>query len=266
MTDDIVENIIDRIDELVDHQLAQPIVDDYNVNRYPKCPHCQRHWHGLPVTENIAAMYSRAQFDEGYRVDTDDSRILCRGSDFIGPMPSERPNPVGSVSDSWLDRIRRGITPGIPNPYDPFIGPVLDDGPGWRELAQVNGYDPSELDRRCWWRTELPLDAQVIYETEFNTVIIRNRDHEQTFTAEDIRVAVHNEAEEVMMIQSNRPVRFDTITRIIVDTLSATPPRLACYTERLTRHGITTYPDDRRIRGFVDTVIFDEWPRLPGDT
>ena len=82
-------DIVDEIDALVDAQLAGGPVDDYNADRYDKCPHCDRHWHGLPVTQLIAAMYRTGQFIEDYSCDADDTRILCRGSDFIGPMPSE---------------------------------------------------------------------------------------------------------------------------------------------------------------------------------
>lgn len=81
-------DIIDRIDELVDESLAggEPHNGfDFGDPEYPRCPHCDRHWHGLPVTERIAGMYSVAQYDEDYRVDTDDSPVLCPGSDFIGP-------------------------------------------------------------------------------------------------------------------------------------------------------------------------------------
>jgi hypothetical protein len=41
------------------------------------------------VTERIAEMYSAGQFDESYRVDEDDSRVLCEGSEFIGPARPE---------------------------------------------------------------------------------------------------------------------------------------------------------------------------------
>lgn len=40
--------VIDAIDALVTEALAQPIVDDYEVNRYERCELCRRQWHGLP--------------------------------------------------------------------------------------------------------------------------------------------------------------------------------------------------------------------------
>lgn len=92
-------DIVDEIDALVDAQLAGGPVDDYNADRYDKCPHCDRNWHGLPVTELIAAMYRTGQFIEGYSCDADDTRILCRGSDFIGPMPPEHTEHDRAVAD-----------------------------------------------------------------------------------------------------------------------------------------------------------------------
>jgi hypothetical protein len=53
----------------------------------------------LPITERTAKMYKRSEFDEGYRAETDDSRVLCRGSDYIGPMPFE-PAPSTMTGNS----------------------------------------------------------------------------------------------------------------------------------------------------------------------
>ncbi len=90
MTDDI----IDDIDHMVDDQIAggEPFAPDRfsGSAEYPRCSHCDRHWHGLPITERISQMYQRGEFDEDYRAEVDDSRVLCRGSYFIGPMPAER--------------------------------------------------------------------------------------------------------------------------------------------------------------------------------
>jgi hypothetical protein len=88
-----MSDIIDDIDALVDDQLAggEPRSGfDYGDPTYPKCPHCERHWHGLPLTERVAAMYSAGHFDEDYRADQDDSPVLCEGSEFIGPMRPPR--------------------------------------------------------------------------------------------------------------------------------------------------------------------------------
>ncbi|KIU17903.1 hypothetical protein [Mycolicibacterium llatzerense] len=64
-------DVIDRIDELIDEQLAAGEPEngwDYGDPEYPECPHCGRDWHGLPINR------------WGY------SAVMCEGSTFIGPM------------------------------------------------------------------------------------------------------------------------------------------------------------------------------------
>ncbi|WP_286212779.1 hypothetical protein [Mycolicibacterium mageritense] len=83
-------DIIDRIDELVDEQLADGEPEngyDFGDPDYPECPHCGRHWHGLRITRRIEAMRWAGHFDPEYRYADDDSPVLCEGSEFIGPMP-----------------------------------------------------------------------------------------------------------------------------------------------------------------------------------
>lgn len=94
MTRDI-DTIIDDIDRLVDDQLAAGPVDDYSVNRYDKCGHCGRDWHGVAITERVEQM-RWSGYDEDYRVADDDSRVICPGSEFIGPVQDQ----VGSLL-SW---------------------------------------------------------------------------------------------------------------------------------------------------------------------
>lgn len=99
-------DIVDRIAELVDEQLAggEPRTGyDYGDPTFPRCGHCDRHWHGLPITAKIAQMYAWGEFDEDYRADNDDSRVLCRGSDFIGPMPAEYA-PATARYGTWAGR------------------------------------------------------------------------------------------------------------------------------------------------------------------
>ncbi len=79
-----VDRVLDAIDELVDESLAAGPVDNYNIDRYDRCPHCRRSWHGLPVTA-YTAYIGAGEYDGT----DDDSRILCHGSTFIGPMPPE---------------------------------------------------------------------------------------------------------------------------------------------------------------------------------
>lgn len=86
-------DIIDEIDQLVDEQMAggEPIGGyDYGNPDYPKCPHCDRDFHGIPLTERILDMRHRTGWDENYRVDTDESPIVCEGSLFIGPIRPQR--------------------------------------------------------------------------------------------------------------------------------------------------------------------------------
>ncbi|TDH48868.1 hypothetical protein E2F47_22140 [Mycobacterium eburneum] len=83
-----MSDIIDEIDRLVDDQLAAGPVDDYNVNRYDRCWHCGRDWHGMPITERIETMRWTGVYDESYSAAEDDTPVLCQGSDFIGPMPA----------------------------------------------------------------------------------------------------------------------------------------------------------------------------------
>ncbi|QDF72344.1 hypothetical protein [Mycobacteroides chelonae] len=86
-------DIIDEIDQLVDEQMAggEPIGGfDYNDPDFPKCPHCDRDFHGIPLTERILEMRHRTGWDENYRVDTDDSPMVCEGSLFIGPVRPQR--------------------------------------------------------------------------------------------------------------------------------------------------------------------------------
>lgn len=88
-----MSDIIDEIDQLVDEQMAggEPIGGyDYGNPNYPKCPHRDRDFHGIPLTERILEMRHLTGWDESYRVDTDDSRMVCEGSLFIGPIHPQR--------------------------------------------------------------------------------------------------------------------------------------------------------------------------------
>lgn len=95
-------DIIDKIDQLIDQQLdaGEPRTGyDYGDPAFPKCPHCQRDWHGLRITERMERMRWRNSYDEDYSYAEDDSRVLCPGSDFIGPVPLE-PHPYDGVT-AW---------------------------------------------------------------------------------------------------------------------------------------------------------------------
>jgi hypothetical protein len=102
------DDLVDRIGVLVDHQMAggEPRSGcDFGDPAYPLCSHCDRHWHGLPITERIAGMYALGRFDDRYLSAEDDSRVLCEGSEFIGPMPSEANAYTYSMPPEWLDQL-----------------------------------------------------------------------------------------------------------------------------------------------------------------
>lgn len=82
----------DSIVELIDSQLEEgepPGGYDYGDPGFPKCGHCGRSWHGLPLTALVAMMHDVHMYFDGYSVATDRSPVVCSGSDFIGPMPDE---------------------------------------------------------------------------------------------------------------------------------------------------------------------------------
>jgi hypothetical protein len=120
----VSDDIIDRIDELVDEQLANyhnRSGYDHNINQ-DKCWHCGGEWHGLAITQKIMAMKSTRTYDEGYKYADDDSPVICPGSEFIGPLPESvarvplNVNPFDSVDlQSWFGSLLAGSHPVMPN-------------------------------------------------------------------------------------------------------------------------------------------------------
>lgn len=95
-----MSDIIDRIDELVDDQLANYDSRsgyDHNINQ-DKCGHCGGDWHGLAITQKIMAMRVTRSYNEDYGYAADDSPIICPGSDFIGPL-SKRAETAPWISE-----------------------------------------------------------------------------------------------------------------------------------------------------------------------
>lgn len=152
-----VDGIIDEIDRLVDGalQTGSPLSGyEYDHPEYDFCGHCGRHWHGMAITEKVATMYDYGTFDENYTVATDDSKVLCPGSDFIGPVniPNRRLFPYdlywGWVYNEIMDRIEAarelgastlvvasdetlfGDEPGVAYVTSPLEF-VMTMGPGW---------------------------------------------------------------------------------------------------------------------------------------
>ena len=142
-----MSDIVDQIDALIDDQLAagEPHTGfDFGDPTYPRCGHCGRHWHGLPITERIAGMYTLGEYDEDYRSADDTTRVLCQGSDFIGPMP---------------------FTPYCRGPFADVNGSTWFAGSGsgtWS--VRDGGRRPSWLDQMIETATDFLLDTLGILE------------------------------------------------------------------------------------------------------
>jgi hypothetical protein len=106
MTDDVINGN----EQLVEDQVAAgewSALDRFSgAAEYPRCSHCDREWHGLPIIDHRAKMRRRSEFDEGYRTETDDTHVLCRGSDYIGPMPFEHAlSEVYQLPEWWPEQV-----------------------------------------------------------------------------------------------------------------------------------------------------------------
>jgi hypothetical protein len=222
-----VDGIIDVIDLLVDESLSKPIVDDYNADRYDRCWHCSRPWHGIVITEKIAEMYGRGVFDESYRVDADDSKILCPGSDFIGPVAQQPRWQGGPV---WIGHARTLA------PIPLRVAAIWDAH--WNEIT---------TGRRRWWRTQLPSDAQIELRREpaRSTITLEIGDLSETFDVED----VHFEHE----VTAN--------TRVM-DVLAEVAPGIGGTWTPLTAPGVTQHPDVHPMHGvytsYVENVTYSD--------
>lgn len=122
-------DIVDTIDQLIDEQLQAGEHRTRLANQYPQCPHCVRDWHGIPITERMEEMRQSARFDESYRFSDDESVVLCRGSEFIGPQPLEPP--------PWGGAGRLGVVPqwGFLAADDGVH--LFDGGLVWRHLRAI---------------------------------------------------------------------------------------------------------------------------------
>jgi len=125
-------DIVAAIDELVDESLKRGPVDDYRVNRYHRCPHCDDDWHGLPVTARMVQMRCSGVLDETYRYEDDDSKVICHGSTFIGPMP-----PPGQTITDMIN--------GLVGAYNELVASVrlwyVDTNGSARTLNATLGWD-----------------------------------------------------------------------------------------------------------------------------
>lgn len=104
-----MSDILDDIDALIDEQLdaGEAGAQRRAAEAERRCPHCYRAWHGLAITQRLERMrleyqnrvhearmrgeepeYAESAILDGYRYAEDYSRVICPGSDFIGPMPA----------------------------------------------------------------------------------------------------------------------------------------------------------------------------------
>ncbi|QNJ57969.1 hypothetical protein SEA_HITTER_72 [Gordonia phage Hitter] len=148
-------DIVDDIDALIDSQLdaGEPIGGyDYNDPDYPKCGHCQGDWHGLAITERMVQMRLRGEMETDYRYADDTSRVVCPGSEFIGPLPKPEPidgcGCIGCRTTRSLRAVRAaregGLAPRWNYPTEGFFpSPLYPSEMQWPE--------PDVLDPRAWF-------------------------------------------------------------------------------------------------------------------
>lgn len=158
-------DIIDQIDALVDEQMAggEPIGGfDYNDPYFPKCPHCQRDWHGIRITERVEYMRNWSGWDDDYRVDTDDSPMICEGSTFIGP-----PRPPAGWAPFWIPP----LTGDCQLPPEP----VFDlESWGFRPAGHLSngGMRLNSPPARRWWRASSIPGMSVSVAPEMNMITL----------------------------------------------------------------------------------------------
>ncbi|UVF60346.1 hypothetical protein SEA_MURP_72 [Gordonia phage Murp] len=154
-------DIVDDIDALIDSQLdaGEPIGGyDYNDPDYPKCGHCQGDWHGLAITERMVQMRLRGEMETGYRYADDTSRVVCPGSEFIGPLTEDQ--ATASVCQCTWCRMRRhrqqliaditrdiGAWPSMRDPLDPSSWIGSNPSAPW-----VIWHEPEPA---RWWRLDI---------------------------------------------------------------------------------------------------------------
>lgn len=162
--------VLADIDSLIDEQLAggEPRQGyDYGDPTYPRCPHCERHWHGLPLTDWIVRMYERGQFDEDYSAESDGSRVLCQGSEFIGPQLAPLPGVYsGRRPLWWFNPNPSWELPPNPMPDAEAITTEMLVSAGWTVLGTLSEDDiQTQPSNSSPWLDEL-INATVAYTAE----------------------------------------------------------------------------------------------------
>ncbi|QDF17171.1 DNA binding protein [Gordonia phage William] len=179
-------DIVDEIDALIDAQLdaGEPIGGyDYDDPDFPTCGHCGGSWHGLAITERMVQMRWRGEMDPDYRYRDDDSRIVCPGSEFIGPVPA--PQPIDGC-DCWpCQRLRqqRAVREGgFASRHDYSPGGIIPNTMYPPEMRWPRPYNPDPFapppwtGPACWWRFDITAhlhldEIEVQFETEGLTVV-----------------------------------------------------------------------------------------------
>ncbi len=180
-----MSDILDEIDALIDEQLeaGESGAQQRAARADRRCPHCFRAWHGLAITQRLERMrieyqdqalnarlrgeeseYAESAILDGYRYDEDDSRVICPGSDFIGPI--QAPPRCGCAQclawravigdDETPGDVARGMTLGFrifPPVEDlisqaiSFAGDLALDPSAWRNIGFVadGGFTPEPV-------------------------------------------------------------------------------------------------------------------------
>lgn len=256
-----IDGIVDDIDALVDAQLAQePTGYDYSIGQ-ARCPHCQRHWHGMPLTEHIADMYAEGEYQLDYNYAADTSPIVCPGSEFIGPMP-----PGHDYNGDTLT-VRRDI--GYIDTSDDgllrsWFGPLADRMRIPDARRQVLGdYVAAEryVDRRRWWQTILTPGTDA--ELQINRELIdtpRGADRMGSMIdAETVTLRMDGEAETFPMHGVTYRVEtgddLDEAWQTTLYALAEQRPSIGAGWVPVTDPGDTRNPLDNEPRGYTRTDL-----------
>lgn len=145
------QDVLDDIDALVDWQLQQEASGyDHNINQV-QCPHCDRDFHGLAITEDLESLRQRYRWgmesddslgDYDYR--SDDSFVLCPGSRFIGPRADRRAIKVEMHARAQRAKVRDMLAgcrerPNLCDVDGIHLGPL----PSWLTKTAADRAEPS---------------------------------------------------------------------------------------------------------------------------
>lgn len=131
------DSVLDEIDRLVNDSLDRgDQSDSWHGEQYraeESCPWCCEGWHFLPITRRMQEMragsYAVDEFGQGivdpeYRYESDDSAILCPGSEFHGPE-----DKWGTWDKQSRERAKELSGRSRPYNYIPLLSSSLPSGP-----------------------------------------------------------------------------------------------------------------------------------------